>query len=149
MFERKILDYNKCEIDRFIQYNNKKEIYDNSKKNLVASGEVTTHPLILIWNVNIFETINIIKTGHQQGILYLEFSCNDKYIISVGFGQIFSIQVFMVKYGITPCFINIGDFLIFCLKTFNTNDNKFITMGYRNITVWKIEGTLLKIKKQI
>ena len=27
---------------------------------------------------------------------------NDKYIISVGFGQIFSIQVFMVKYGITP-----------------------------------------------
>ena len=26
MFERKILDYNKCEIDRFIQYNNKKEI---------------------------------------------------------------------------------------------------------------------------
>ena len=121
----------------------------NSKNNLVASGEVTTHPLILIWNVNTFETINIIKTGHQQGILYLEFSCNDKYIISVGFGQIFSIQVFMVKYGITPCFINIGNFPIFCLKTFNTNDNKFITMGYRNITVWKIEGTLLKIKKQI
>ena len=26
MFERKILDYNKCEIDRFIHYNNKKEI---------------------------------------------------------------------------------------------------------------------------
>ena len=27
MFERKILDYNKCEIDRFIHYNNKKEIH--------------------------------------------------------------------------------------------------------------------------
>ena len=26
MFERKVLDYNKCEIDRFIHYNNKKEI---------------------------------------------------------------------------------------------------------------------------
>ena len=26
MFERKILDYNRCEIDRFIHYNNKKEI---------------------------------------------------------------------------------------------------------------------------
>ena len=26
MFERRILDYNKCEIDRFIHYNNKKEI---------------------------------------------------------------------------------------------------------------------------
>ena len=26
MFERKVLDYNKCEIDRFIHYNNKKEL---------------------------------------------------------------------------------------------------------------------------
>ena len=121
----------------------------NSKNNLVASGEVTINPIILIWNVNTFETINIIKTGHHQGILYLEFSCNDKYIISVGFGQIFSIQVFWVKYNKTPCFLNVGTFPIFCLKTFNTNDNTFITMGYRNITIWKIEGTLLKIKKQI
>ena len=69
----------------------------NSKNNLVASGEVSTNPLILIWNVNTFETINIIKTGHKQGILYLEFSCNDKYIISVGFGQVFSIQIFCYR----------------------------------------------------
>ena len=26
MFERRVLDYNKCEIDRFIHYNNKKEL---------------------------------------------------------------------------------------------------------------------------
>ena len=121
----------------------------NSKNNLVASGEVTINPIILIWNVNTFETLNIIKTGHYQGILYLEFSCNDKYIISIGFGQIFSIQVFWVKFNKTPCFINVGIFPIFCLKTFNTFDNKFITMGYRNITVWKIKGTILEIKKQI
>ena len=121
----------------------------NSKNNLIASGEVTVNPIILIWNVNTFETINIIKTGHYQGILYLEFSCNDKYIISVGFGQIFSIQVFWVKYNKTPCFINVGIFPIFCLKTFYTDDNKFITMGYKHITIWKIKGTMLKIKKQI
>ena len=121
----------------------------NSKNTLVASGEVSVHPNILIWDVNSLETINIIKTGFNQGILYLEFSCNDKYIISVGFGQIFSIQVFWVKYNKTPCFINVGIFPIFCLKTFNTDDNKFITMGYRNITIWKINGNLLKIKKQV
>jgi WD40 repeat protein len=121
----------------------------NSKNTLVASGEVSVHPNILIWDVNTLETINIIKTGFNQGILYLEFSCNDKYIISVGFGQIFSIQVFWVKYNKTPCFINVGIFPIFCLKTFNTDDNKFITMGYRNITIWKINGNLLKIKKQV
>ena len=121
----------------------------NSKNNLVASGEVSTNPIILIWNVNTFETVNIIQTGHKQGILYLEFSCNDKYIISVGFGQVFSIQIFWVKYNKSPCFSNVGNFPIFCLKTFNTNDNKFITMGYRHIKIWKIEGTILKIKKEI
>ena len=44
MFERKILDYNKCEIDRFIHYNNKKEInfisFKISRKNPAYEPEL-------------------------------------------------------------------------------------------------------------
>ena len=59
------------------------------------------------------------------------------------------IQIFWFKYNKSPCFLNVGNFPIFCLKTFTTDENKFITIGYRHIKIWKIEGTLLKIKKEI
>ena len=34
-------------------------------------------------------------------------------------------------------------------KNFNLNDNKFAPIGFRHIKICKIEGIILKIKKEI
>ena len=121
----------------------------NSDQTMIASGEVSTSPLILVWKVATLETSYIVRTGHQQGILHLEFSCNDKYLISIGFGLIYSLQIFCIKYKTCPVFINLGHYPIFALKAFNSTENKFITLGYRKITIWKIKGNILSKVKQV
>lgn len=119
----------------------------NSKHSFIASGEATRNPLILVWKVETLETQHIIQTGHQQGILHLEFSKNDKYLLSIGFGLIYSLQVFCLEFLISPIFVNLGTFPIYAVKAFTSCEYKFITLGYKNITIWKIKGnTLLKVK---
>ena len=121
----------------------------NNKNTLVASGEVCNNPIILVWVIETLETINIIQTGHQQGILHLVFSYNDEYLISIGFGLIYSLQIFCIKYRTSPIFCNLGNYPIFYVKPFNSNENNFITLGYKKITIWNIKGNMLHKIKQI
>ena len=55
----------------------------NSKHSLVASGEVSVNPYLLVWKVNNLEVLYSIKTGHMQGILNVEFTNNNKYLITL------------------------------------------------------------------
>jgi WD40 repeat protein len=71
---KKVIYYLSRYVIIFSPYNSVQKIYQghknkisciaiNSKNNLIASGEVAINPYILIWNVNTFETINILKQG--------------------------------------------------------------------------------------
>ena len=121
----------------------------NSKNSIVASGEVSINPYMLIWKVSNLEILFSVKTGHMQGILNIEFTNNDKNLITIGFGLIFSLQIFNTFMKNTQIFINLGNYPIFFLKTFNSCGNKFITLGYKRITIWKIKGNLLNKIKQV
>jgi hypothetical protein len=64
--------------------------------------------------------------------------------MSIAFDASFSLEIFEVENYFSVAFINTGNFPIFDAIFFGSNSNNFITIGYRNISVWKLKGRLIK-----
>jgi len=64
--------------------------------------------------------------------------------MSIAFDALFSLEIFDTENLFSVAFINTGNFPIFDTKFFGSTSNNFITVGYRNISLWKIKGRIIK-----
>ena len=60
-------------------------------RQIVATGEVANEPTIHIWNAITLETLIVLKTSHENGVLHISFSKDGEYIVSVGIDKAFSL----------------------------------------------------------
>ena len=80
----------------------------------------------------------------------MEFSIDGKYLLSAGCENsdfLFYLEIFDVDNFYSVGFICVGNSPIFDLKFFSINSSNFLTIGYRNISLFKIKGK--EIKKYI
>lgn len=142
----------------------------DSFNNLIATAEAVPFSNIHIWNPKC-QTVHIIDSGHINEIKILKFSSKGKYLLSIDNEN--SIQIFLnfksIAYKNTGKFPIINAKFFYCdfysefknrefniignlVNTFSDEiqrspEGKFITLGYRNITIWEIIGSsLIKLK---
>lgn len=122
----------------------------NTVDNLVATGEVCPFPCIHIWKpYGDISTYKIIETAHLGGIFILKFSSKAKYLLSIDINN--AIEIYLNYTSIA--YRHTSNYPILNAKFYNSssstskNENKFITIGYRSIIIWKIKGnSIIKIK---
>lgn len=74
----------------------------------------------------------------------MNFSNDGSHLLSVAFDSLFSIEIFDTENYFSVGFINSGNFPIFDVKFFYSNLKNFVTIGYRNISIWKIKGRSIR-----
>ncbi len=117
---------------------------------IIASGDIPSEynignkPVIYLWDYKSFKIIFKFQTSHKNGIIHLSFSKDGKYLLSIAFDALFSLEIFDVENFFSVAFINSGNFPIFDASFYGNASNNFITVGYRNISLWKIKGRYIK-----
>jgi hypothetical protein len=110
---------------------------------IAASGAACEFPRIFIWDQFTMETIVILETSHEGGVLQTAFSRNGQLLISIGFDKGFSMQIFQWANQRTLAYRSLGYLPVFCVKWSPYNHKEFITCGYEHLQVWKLKGTYL------
>ena len=101
-------------------------------------------PEIFLWNYENFKILFKFETCHKNGIIILNFSNEGKYLMSISFDSLFSLEIFDIENFYSIAFINTGNFPIFDAMFYISNSNNFITIGFRNISIWKLKGRFIK-----
>ena len=58
---------------------------------IIATGEVKTRPTVHVWDAETLETIAILQTSHEGGVMYVAFSSDGQHLVSLGSERAFSL----------------------------------------------------------
>ena len=113
--------------------------------NLIISSDISNSPEIHFWNCESLETIKILKVdGHSNGILFMTFSKNGKYLVSVSSDEFYSLNIYLPELDHNSIIKNTSIYPVFGVKFLYSHEDYFIQYGYRHIIIWRIVGNTLE-----
>jgi WD40 repeat protein len=113
----------------------------------LASGQKTFSGFkadIIIWDLTTLSLIHRFSI-HKVIIQSLDFSFNDKYLVSVGGRDDNNLIVWDVQTGKALSGATAGTAFVRQVKFFNLSDNKFITCQDYGIRIWNVDYELKKL----
>ena len=113
----------------------------------LASGQKTFSGFkadIIIWDLTTLSLIHRFSI-HKVIIQSLDFSFNDKYLVSVGGRDDNNLIVWDVQTGKALSGSTAGTAFVRQVKFFNLSDNKFITCQDYGIRIWNVDYELKKL----
>lgn len=106
--------------------------------NLVASGEIAVFPKVHVWNPTFAFTVGVIFTGHESGVLLLDFFAFESTLVSVSVDKMHSIQVSDWKTGQSVAFRNTSREHVVSVKTSPKTLSCFVTGSLSRVDFWEV-----------
>lgn len=118
-------------------------------RTIVASSSCSQRARIDVWEVENYNRLSCIITGHQTAVNCLKFSHDGIFIGSIGVDEHFSVQVSEWETGQVVAFRNTSKRPIIDLE-FNPRDKyEFSTGAYNCISTWIIKNGSIILKRVI
>lgn len=125
-------------------------------KNIFATGQVATivdrigtPPHICIWDSTDLKQMWVLPNAHIRAVRTLGFSCDGKYLASVGDDDNFTIKVWDWKNKKVVATTKGDSNQIIALRWSNLDPKTFVTVGKNHIFYWTFDGTLTKKKGKL
>ena len=115
----------------------------------LASGQITYMGFtadIIVWDLNERKMIHRLSL-HKVKVQALSFSCDEKYLASLGGADDNSLVISDVEAGEPICGSPTHSDHTLTVKFFNTTPFKLITGGKNNLNVWDFDLRNLKIRE--
>ena len=113
----------------------------------VATGQVGKTPQIIVWDSITLKPTSILKGGHKEGVILLDFSSNGERLVSCGMDTDSSIAIWSWKKGLLLTKSTGHLERIFDLKFSHDSDSSFVTCGKDQLNFWSVTGNTMKKKK--
>lgn len=116
-------------------------------KNIVATGQIGTNPMVHVWNVSTKQTLSIVQGFHEKGVCSVKFSSSGRYLVTVGLDDGHSLAVWKWSDG-TKVASSLGHTRrIFVAEFRPDSDTAFVTCGVKHVMWWTVTGGVLVGKK--
>jgi WD40 repeat protein len=112
--------------------------------NLIASGDLSTPPMIYIWNPESLAVIKSIVCHQLQGFSKIQFVPDGPYLATLSVDDFSTVSIFNYTTGLMLYSVpgEGKNLRIHDLKW--TSNNELVTVGVNHIKFWKIESNQLK-----
>lgn len=126
----------------------------NKKQDIVASSSISTTPEIRLWDPNTCRTFAVFKSVHQHGITCMDFSYDNRLLVSIGLDTNHSIAVWSSPSGkwdvrFNLCHSFCGEKEVLFVKFLNNATYDFVTGGIDHLFFWSIDGQTLVPSKAL
>lgn len=113
----------------------------------VATGQVGKSPQIIVWDSTTIKPTSILKGGHKEGVILLDFSANGERLVSCGMDTDSTIAIWSWKKGLMLTKSTGHLERIFDLKFKPDSDTSFMSCGKDQLNFWTVTGNTMKKKK--